>query len=322
MVRRLVETRRRRPGHAGGTRGWTSGSGSLVTREISIGDYILSGGEPAARGGGRRAGPAGPGVLGDMESALSDSFETGILDSGYYTRPEVFRGMRVPRVLMTGDHERIRRQRRDEALLRTLRRRPDLLSGAVVPAEIAWLQAKGWTPPAGSRPRAVDEGTRPRAVPAASRSTARRRGRRTMDVLKNIEAPRCGPTCPEFGPGDTIKVQVKVIEGEKERLQVFQGVVLGRRGAGLRASFTVRKVSDGVGVERIFPLHSPSIAKIEVVRQGAVRRAKIYYLSELKGKSARIKEKRQPADGQGRGAQGAEVGCEETPQPRWLRRSR
>jgi large subunit ribosomal protein L19 len=114
----------------------------------------------------------------------------------------------------------------------------------------------------------------------------------TMDVLNNVEAPQMRTDLPEFGPGDTIKMQVKVVEGEKERLQVFQGVVLARRGAGLRASFTVRKVSDGVGVERIFPLHSPSIGKIEVVRRGAVRRAKIYYLSDLKGKSARIKERR------------------------------
>ncbi len=116
-----------------------------------------------------------------------------------------------------------------------------------------------------------------------------------MDVLKNVEAPQLRSDHPEFGPGDTIKLQVKVVEGDKERLQVFQGVVLGRRGAGLRASFTVRKVSDGVGVERIFPLHSPSIAKIEVVRRGAVRRAKIYYLSELKGKSARIRERKTAA---------------------------
>ena len=114
----------------------------------------------------------------------------------------------------------------------------------------------------------------------------------TMDVLKNVEAPQLRSDHPEFAPGDTIKMQVKVTEGDKERLQVFQGVVLARRGAGMRASFTVRKVSDGVGVERIFPLHSPSIAKIEVVRRGAVRRAKIYYLSELKGKSARIKERK------------------------------
>jgi large subunit ribosomal protein L19 len=113
-----------------------------------------------------------------------------------------------------------------------------------------------------------------------------------MDVLRNVEVPQLKTDLPVFGPGDTVRIQVKVIEGEKERVQIFQGVVLGRRGAGLRASFTVRKVSDGVGVERIFPLHSPSISGIEVVRRGDVRRSKIYYLSELKGKSARIKEKR------------------------------
>lgn len=123
-----------------------------------------------------------------------------------------------------------------------------------------------------------------------------------MDVLKNIEAPQMRTDLPNFGPGDTIKVHVKVIEGEKERLQAFQGVVIGRRGGGLRASFTVRKVSDGIGVERIFPTHSPSIAKIEVLRLGAVRRSKIYYLSELKGKSARIKEKRPPGAIKAKGA--------------------
>jgi large subunit ribosomal protein L19 len=123
-----------------------------------------------------------------------------------------------------------------------------------------------------------------------------------MDVLRNVEAPQMRSDFPAFGPGDTIKVQVRVREGDKERLQAFQGVVIGRRGAGLRASFTVRKVSDGVGVERIFPAHSPSIAKIEVVRRGAVRRSKIYFLSELKGKSARIKEKRAPGGARGKGA--------------------
>jgi large subunit ribosomal protein L19 len=123
-----------------------------------------------------------------------------------------------------------------------------------------------------------------------------------MEVMKNVEAPQMRSDLPEFGAGDTLRIHVKVIEGEKERLQVFQGVVLGRRGGGMRASFTVRKVSDGVGVERIFPLHSPSIAKIEVVRRGAVRRAKIYYLSELKGKSARIREKRPAAATKGRAA--------------------
>ena len=114
-----------------------------------------------------------------------------------------------------------------------------------------------------------------------------------MDVLKNIESPQLKEEggIPQFGPGDTLRLQVKVREGDKERLQAFQGVVISRRGSGLRESFTVRKVSDGVGVERIFPLHSPALASIEVLKRGRVRRAKIYYLKELKGKRARIREK-------------------------------
>ena len=116
-----------------------------------------------------------------------------------------------------------------------------------------------------------------------------------MDLLRNIEAPNMRDDLPAFAPGDTIRVHVKVIEGEKERIQVFQGVVLGIRGSGIGRSFTVRKVTDGIGVERIFPIHSPSIAKIEVTRKGAVRRAKLTYLKELKGKSARIKEKVSPS---------------------------
>jgi len=97
---------------------------------------------------------------------------------------------------------------------------------------------------------------------------------------------------PDFGPGDTLKVHVRVIEGTKERVQVFQGAVIRRQGSGLRETFTVRKVSYGVGVERTFPLHSPTIAKIEVVTRGDVRRAKLYYLRDRVGKAAKIKEKR------------------------------
>ena len=97
---------------------------------------------------------------------------------------------------------------------------------------------------------------------------------------------------PDFGPGDTLKVHVKVIEGNRERVQIFQGVVIGRRGASIRESFKVRKLSFGVGVERTFPLHSPIIEKIEVVTRGDVRRAKLYYLRDRVGKSAKVKEKR------------------------------
>jgi large subunit ribosomal protein L19 len=97
---------------------------------------------------------------------------------------------------------------------------------------------------------------------------------------------------PEFRPGDTVKVHVRVVEGSRERVQVFQGVVIRRQGVGVRETFTVRKVSFGVGVERTFPVHSPTIAKLEVVTFGAVRRAKLYYLRDLSGKAAKIKERR------------------------------
>ncbi len=98
---------------------------------------------------------------------------------------------------------------------------------------------------------------------------------------------------PAFGPGDTVKVHVRVVEGTKERVQVFQGAVIARQGDGLRETFTVRKVSYGVGVERTFPVHTPTVAKIEVVSRGDVRRAKLYYLRDRVGKAAKIKEKRE-----------------------------
>ncbi|MFL6226513.1 MAG: 50S ribosomal protein L19 [Actinomycetes bacterium] len=100
---------------------------------------------------------------------------------------------------------------------------------------------------------------------------------------------------PDFRPGDTVKVHVRVVEGSRERIQVFQGFVLRRQGGGLRETFSVRKVSFGVGVERTFPVHSPSIAKVELVTRGDVRRAKLYYLRDRTGRAAKIKEKRSPA---------------------------
>jgi large subunit ribosomal protein L19 len=105
-----------------------------------------------------------------------------------------------------------------------------------------------------------------------------------MDKLKLVEATQLKSDVPEFNPGDTVNVHVRVIEGDKERIQQFQGVVIGKRGAGPNTTFTVRKISDGVGVERIFPLHSPRIAKIEKVKEGKVRRAKLYYLRKLASK--------------------------------------
>ncbi len=113
-----------------------------------------------------------------------------------------------------------------------------------------------------------------------------------MDILNVVTANQLRTDLPDFRPGDTIAVHVKVIEGEKERIQVFKGVCIAKKGSGINATFTVRKISNGVGVERIFPLHSPRIEKIEVIRLGKVRRAKLYYLRGRQGKAARIKERR------------------------------
>ena len=113
-----------------------------------------------------------------------------------------------------------------------------------------------------------------------------------MQTLDALDAGGLRSDIPEFRPGDTLKVHVKVIEGTRSRIQVFQGVVIRRQGSGVRETFTVRKVSFGVGVERTFPVHTPVIDKIEVVTRGDVRRAKLYYLRELRGKAAKIKERR------------------------------
>jgi len=113
-----------------------------------------------------------------------------------------------------------------------------------------------------------------------------------MNKTDVIEQSFLRSDIPDFRPGDTVKVHVRVVEGSRERVQVFQGVVIRRQNGGLRETFTVRKISFGVGVERTFPVHSPSISKLEIVSRGAVRRAKLYYLRDLRGKKARIKERR------------------------------
>ncbi|TCK25454.1 50S ribosomal protein L19 [Pseudonocardia endophytica] len=114
-----------------------------------------------------------------------------------------------------------------------------------------------------------------------------------MNTLDELDAQTLRSDIPAFRPGDTLKVHVKVIEGSRSRVQVFQGVVIKRQGGGARETFTVRKISFGVGVERTFPVHSPNIDKIEVATRGSVRRAKLYYLRDLRGKAAKIKERRE-----------------------------
>jgi large subunit ribosomal protein L19 len=113
-----------------------------------------------------------------------------------------------------------------------------------------------------------------------------------MGIIEDIEQSQLRDDIPDFSPGDNVKVHVRVVEGGRERIQVFEGVVIARSGAGVRETFTVRKVAFGVGVERIFPVHAPIVSEIEVVRRGAVRRAKLYYLRDRVGKATRIKEKR------------------------------
>ena len=115
---------------------------------------------------------------------------------------------------------------------------------------------------------------------------------RQNTILENVTSAQLRSDIPEFRAGDTVKVYAKIVEGSRERIQLFEGVAIKRKGSGIQATYTVRKISSGVGVERTFPLHSPRVEKIEVVRFGAVRRAKLYYLRALQGKAARIKERR------------------------------
>lgn len=113
-----------------------------------------------------------------------------------------------------------------------------------------------------------------------------------MNIIQALEQEQFRTDIPEFIPGDTVRVHVKVVEGSRERIQAFEGVVIARQSGGVRETFTVRRISYGVGVERTFPVHSPRLEKIEVVRKGIVRRAKLYYLRNLTGKAARIRERR------------------------------
>jgi len=136
------------------------------------------------------------------------------------------------------------------------------------------------------------------------------------EILRELEKSSLRTHKVQFAPGDTLRVHVRIKEGEKERVQVFQGTVIGRRGSGVGATFTVRKVTGGVGVERIFPLHSPNISKIERLKQGDVRRAKLYYLRGLSGKSARITEKKRDLVAEEAEAQAAaEVEAQEAEAP-------
>jgi tRNA (guanine37-N1)-methyltransferase len=297
----------------------------LPVDEVSIGDYVLAGGEAAALVMVEAVGRLLPGVLGNASSATDDSFGTdadpamrGLLEGPVYTRPREWRGLEVPEVLLSGHHAAIARWRRDMALRRTAAHRPDLITALrdldrrdqQVLAEAGWPAEEG--PPLAFRLAVKIWHTEVRCLfqaaaggpwcPGASRLPPGRAKPTTTEeiavmhtAIAEIEQAQTRSDIPAFRPGDTLKVHVRVTEGNRSRIQVFQGVVIRRQGSGARETFTVRKISYGVGVERTFPVHSPSIDKIEPVSRGRVRRAKLYYLRDLRGKAARIKERRDQA---------------------------
>ena len=145
----------------------------------------------------------------------------------------------------------------------------------------------------GSERESQHPGTDGRGVLLSAPRLSQNKRTAEMNTLDALDADSLRADIPEFRPGDTVKVHVRVVEGNRSRIQVFQGVVIRRQGGGIRETFTVRKVSFGVGVERTFPVHTPVVEKIEIVTRGDVRRAKLYYLRELRGKAAKIKEKRE-----------------------------
>ena len=254
----------------------------LVDGELSIGDYVLGGGEVAAMVVLEAVGRLVPGVMGNDASADDESFSDGLLEYPHYTRPAELRGWEVPEVLRSGDH----------AQGGPLAPRPG--AGAHPPAPSRPARGAGWAHRRGSaaarRVRPLSRRPPILVCPTHTESPARSLAMQPTDL---VDQTSLRTDIPDFAPGDTLKVHVRVVEGAKERLQVFQGAVIGRQGDGLRETFTVRKVSYGVGVERTFPVHAPSVAKIEVVTRGDVRRAKLYYLRDRAGKAAKIKEKRE-----------------------------
>ena len=243
--------------------------GSLPLEPVSIGDYVLSGGELGAMVILDACVRLLPGVMGAASSGEEESFETGLLEYPHYTRPVTWEGRTIPEVLRSGDHAKIAAWRHERAIEDTRLRRPDLIErhGGASQA-----------PPSGAR----------------RRDTKAIEDMNLIETLEReaIDALTADKKIPEFRPGDTLRVGVKVIEGDRTRVQAFEGVCIARANKGVGSSFTVRKISFGEGVERVFPLYSPIIDSIEVVRRGDVRRAKLYYLRGRTGKAARIAERR------------------------------
>ncbi len=198
------------------------------------------------------------------------------MDWPHYTRPPTIDGQAVPAVLLSGDHAAIQRWRLQQALGRTWLRRPEL------------LERRGMS----DEERVLLEEFKVERAKARGESKSVKGEDDTMNkIIQELNGERATRKIPDFNPGDTVVVQVKVVEGDRERVQAYEGVVIAKKNRGLNSSFTVRKISHGEGVERVFQTFSPSISEVSVKRRGAVRRAKLYYLRDLSGKAARIDEK-------------------------------
>ena len=239
----------------------------LADDELSIGDYVLTNGALPAMVVIDAVARLLPGVLGDDESSQDESFSHGLLEYPQYTRPAEFRGMKVPDILVSGHHAEIEKWRREQA-------------------------------------KTADEGTKTGFDVAAvcdrrEKCDAHRaplQNFMNQALQEKIESEQYRKDDAKFAVGDSVRVHTKVVEGDKERIQIFSGVVIGKRGHGLNETFTVRRISYGEGVERVFPLHSPRVDKIEVERKGEVRRAKLTYLRKRLGKGATlVREKEEKA---------------------------
>ena len=245
----------------------------LADDELSIGDYVLTNGALPVMVIIDAVTRLLPGVLGDEESAHEDSFSDGLLEYPQYTRPAEFRGHEGPGGIA------LRQSRGD----RPMARRAGPAAHERAPAGFALTCGRDASP---RRPLPLR--TPRRGVPTCGAN----RQFMNQALLDKIESEQFRKNAADFGVGDTVRVHTKVVEGDKERIQVFSGVVIGRRGHGLNEMFTVRRISYGEGVERVFPLHSPRVEKVEVERKGSVRRAKLTYLRKRLGKGATlVKEK-------------------------------
>ena len=236
-----------------------------------MGDIVLSGGEIGALMLLDACIRLLPGVMGATSSGDEESFEQGLLEYPHYTRPQNWEGRMIPEVLRSGDHAKIAAWRKQQA--------EESIHG------YAGRTFGSVTTTLGSSLPLMRDG--------------RIRIKWGMNLIQTLEAEAIAALSenkkiPAFRAGDTIKVGVKVIEGERTRIQNYEGVCIARSNKGMGSNFTVRKMSFGEGVERVFPLYSPNIDSIEVVRKGVVRRAKLYYLRGLTGKKARIAERRDP----------------------------